>query len=598
MPIDATTIISSVAIATAKRELDSAADRAIDAGWKLIDKVRRNFGDGYIALLQDEINRVVATKTIINRDQPVDIREIYVPVELQHSRRTFTEKSLKDENIKRCIVTGIAGSGKSMFMKTRLLDQAKNMGSSGSIPIFIELRNLNNIEERHRILTYLVGRMEGKVPGVNSDDIINVLKEGSFYFLLDGLDEVAIAIKDNVEAEILNLAGELENSSFLVSSRPDERLNGWNEFINLSINPFTESQVRELVQKTDYDKELKTQFLSNLPAIFQEHDTLLQNPLLATMMLLTYDEFKEVPAKKHIFYDNAYVVLFAKHDRMKAGFRRQYKSNLAIDEFKRLISVFCFRSYMKQVYTFSETVVVEEIRKSLSVISEKSDPSDVFSDITERICLLLPDGLQYTFLHRSFQEYFCALYFAENPDRKHEKLIEQLIDRPDTDSVIEMFIEMNLGSFEESYFRSKIKKMKRWASSQNPTIHYRRILQRFFDGYGFYRLDDDVENENRLSLWYSHRPNAFFKQYQIMKRKYLAGGRLQEILESEDVHAHAVETVQNDHVHEFEQMDDSQLIQLGAISISALLLEAIDDTLHELTSRKADRALMINELLN
>ena len=42
------------------------------------------------------------------------------------------------------------------------------------------------------------------------------------------------------------------------------------------------------------------------------------------MMLMTFDEFAEIPSKMHIFYDQAFSVLYNKHDAMKTSFRRKF----------------------------------------------------------------------------------------------------------------------------------------------------------------------------------------------------------------------------------------------------------------------------------
>jgi hypothetical protein len=42
------------------------------------------------------------------------------------------------------------------------------------------------------------------------------------------------------------------------------------------------------------------------------------------MMLMTFDEFAEITSKMHIFYDQAFNVLYNKHDATKTSFRRKF----------------------------------------------------------------------------------------------------------------------------------------------------------------------------------------------------------------------------------------------------------------------------------
>ena len=39
------------------------------------------------------------------------------------------------------------------------------------------------------------------------------------------------------------------------------------------------------------------------------------------MMLMTFDEFAEIPSKMHVFYEQAFNVLYNKHDATKASFK-------------------------------------------------------------------------------------------------------------------------------------------------------------------------------------------------------------------------------------------------------------------------------------
>jgi hypothetical protein len=94
---------------------------------------------------------------------------------------------------------------------------------------------------------------------------------------------------------------------FLVTSRPDEtRFAGWNEFYVGKILPFDAKQVDLFIKKIDFDEKLKNRFILEVKKnLFKTHKEFLSNPLLCTMMLMTYNEFDEIPAKRHVFYSKA-----------------------------------------------------------------------------------------------------------------------------------------------------------------------------------------------------------------------------------------------------------------------------------------------------
>src|SRR5579863_3099784 len=116
-------------------------------------------------------------------------------------------------------------------------------------------------------------------------------------------------------------------------------------------------EVLSLVRKIDYEPDVKKRFTKAIRAgMYEKHASFLSTPLLAIMMLLTFDQFASIPDKVHVFYDQAFDALFAKHDASKhGGYKRRSRTGLAIDDFKRCLSTFCAATYAKGKAVFSET---------------------------------------------------------------------------------------------------------------------------------------------------------------------------------------------------------------------------------------------------
>ena len=56
------------------------------------------------------------------------------------------------------------------------------------------------------------------------------------------------------------------------------------------------------------------------------------------------------------------------------------------------------------------------------------DPDNFIFDLENAVCLMHKDGLEYVFSHRSFQEYFSAIFLKELPDHQMQKLGLELLD--------------------------------------------------------------------------------------------------------------------------------------------------------------------------
>ena len=88
----------------------------------------------------------------------------------------------------------------------------------------------------------------------------------------------------------------------LISSRPDSRFSSWEEFYRYGVKPLTKKKALNLIGQLEYDQELKDKFLIALDEnLYEDHESFSSNPLLLTMMLLTYEQIAEIPNKIHLF---------------------------------------------------------------------------------------------------------------------------------------------------------------------------------------------------------------------------------------------------------------------------------------------------------
>jgi hypothetical protein len=101
------------------------------------------------------------------------------------------------------------------------------------------------------------------------------------------------------------------------------------------------------------------------------------------------------------------------------------------------------------------------------------------SDLEESICFLLRDGDSYSFLHRSFQEYFTALFLAQRQLEHSEEIIEAIANKQIYDNVLSLLVDMNREAFETKYFKRKLKEFEHRLSKidieKNPREMYRLL---------------------------------------------------------------------------------------------------------------------------
>jgi hypothetical protein len=217
-------------------------------------------------------------------------------------------------------------------------------------------------------------------------------------------------------------------------------------------------QVSDLIGRATFDEEKKKSFVTELRSgLFEEHKSFLSNPLLAIIMLITFDVSSSVPKKLSLFYSYAYEALFYKHDSSKGVYIREHFTTLGIDEFERVFRAFSFVTFSLGKFRFDLSELTSLMRESLDACGLREvRPEDYILDCQQSLCLLQEDGLEYIFVHRSFQEYFSARYLLFFVGTDYYDFVNGLADRFHTDSVIDMLYEMDPDSCQRRWILPRL----------------------------------------------------------------------------------------------------------------------------------------------
>ena len=206
--------------------------------------------------------------------------------------------------------------------------------SRGMIPLFVELRQLNALSSK-KLLTYIHQSCASTGNSVTYEQFELALRAGGLVLILDGFDEIDFSHRDAISTQILEISLAYPRVPIVVSSRPDDKFGSWQDFYVFTICALEKDQVLELIDKIDYEEELKRRFRREVDRhLYEAHTSFLSSPLLSSIMLLTYEQFAEIPNKMHIFYEQAFAALFRRHDAQKSQFIRKTYTNLAIDDFR------------------------------------------------------------------------------------------------------------------------------------------------------------------------------------------------------------------------------------------------------------------------
>lgn len=354
-------------------------------------KIRLRLRATYLGYLERLLARYSRTKSFLLRSEAASLYEFYVPMNLTTPGRRLEGPGINDVTAiaPRLIVTGSAGSGKSVFFRHLLLDTVR---CRAKVPIFVELRHFNQTKEDLR--RGLAINLENNGFDLSDEYIEAALKDGHFAIFLDGFDELAPDVRTRMISDVQLFAQRYHNNWVLVSSRPDYELEGWQDFSLFKIDPLNLKQAEDLIGKLPFDDEIKVKFLRDLrKQLFTNHQSFLSNPLLLSIMLLTYGQVAHIPSKLNVFYNQAYEALFQRHDAFKGGFQRERRTGLDIQDFAQVFSLFCIQGYDKKRVEYSRMDALDLIGKAKQVCGLDFDNEDYLHDALQAVCLLLQEGL-------------------------------------------------------------------------------------------------------------------------------------------------------------------------------------------------------------
>lgn len=413
------------------------------------NSVRVHLESSYRAYLTRVLDRHGRGKSFFIRTEPVPLYEFFVPLDLTTQRRRLSRPGIGAlcSEMPKAIITGSGGCGKSMMMRHFVVDTIIN---SDKVPIFLELRQLNNSSET--VHAALFRALQDNGLALDSDFFEKAMKAGHFVILLDGFDEVALTGRKRISKEIQQLATKYPANWVVMSSRPDNALEGWEAFTRLSVAPLSLKDAVDLVSRLQFDNHIKSGFIADMRAtLFKRHESFLSNPLLLSIMLFTYIDVAHIPDKLTTFYGQAYDSLFQRHDALKGGFQRERKSGLDIQDFGRAFAAFALLSFDKRELSFSWARALElfELSKPLCAIEFQQDC--VLEDSVQAVCLLLEDGIELTFAHRSFQEYFVARFIQASAPETKERLVARISPTVESDNVMGLLHELDPYVVERHY---------------------------------------------------------------------------------------------------------------------------------------------------
>lgn len=441
--------VNKVASNFLESEFEKIVKGALTVVKKGSDEISLKLKIKYKKYLEDIAQNYCLSKSFFIREEPIPIKEFYIPLGLSNKNITYNTVVLNKLLIsgRHIIVSGSGGAGKSMLMKFLLVNCLED---KYKVPVFVELRD-NNDENKH-LLQLISDSLMNFGLELEMDYFEKSLKLGHYIIFLDGLDEVKTEYRDVLTKEINSFTKKYNNCDIIVSTRPDDRVSELTIFKSFTMMPLDLDKSLKLIELLPADEEMKKKFLNDLKnGLFEKHKSFLSNPLLLSIMLLTYGYSADIPNRLSIFYNQAYEALYQRHDALKGAYKRDKETTLDILQFEKVLIAFCIQSYDDRKFKFSKIEALEYIEKAKTLSNIEVNSTAYLCDLLQSVCILVEDGMFLNFTHRSFQEYFAAKFIVKSPEKIKTRILKKYIDYSGRDNLFKLIHEMD-----QEYIESQV----------------------------------------------------------------------------------------------------------------------------------------------
>lgn len=468
--------------------------------------------------LSSKISNVIMVKTFYHINESIDLRTFYVPTRIKDVSSVVNNIVKIDSGS--VVLEGTVGQGKSIFMRY-LTYQEANQGNR--VPIFFEFRRLIEDQDLEDAISTIISNW---IPLFKKENFNKIAESGQVVLFLDGFDEVPQEKINRLINEIEGWSERYPNMQVVISTRPESEIQKSIPFKVYKLAEYEFHEQKELIRKLVSDEEFQENLIKNIEESSLEIKDLLKTPLMVTLFVKQYEVNLKIPKNQSEFYENLFSNIASLHDNTKAGFIRELNSKLDVVKLQEVFEEFCFLTGNSEKLVLSRRESIEIIKKCISNQGVNTNPDDVLKDFSTVVCLLLKDGSEYSFIHRSIQEYFYSSFISRKSSIAKKMFYTKLLQDSDFYMKLRNVVDFLEKSDNYNYYKYfKLLIINSYIDVFDITENSNTLIDSFYvTNVNGSRLEFQIVREGILSYHVDSLPDAFRLLYlsihKNMKDKY------------------------------------------------------------------------------
>ena len=376
-----------------------------------------------IASLYKKLKHIRFVKTIWQAEKEIDLFKFYYESKLLLDGHRVSIHTLEDipytGNI---VIEGTVGQGKSIFLRYLV---SHELAKGQVIPVFIQLMRISSGET---LTDHILRELKNLGLQMELSVFERVAAAGKVILFLDAFDEIDEEQQKGIIDELEGLARAFEALRVIVTSRPDRPVAYSPFFRVFKLAPLIDREYEHVVKRMAQDDITAAAINRGITQSGQTLRGLLTTPLMVALLMVRYKMEQTIPENQIAFYEGLFMLLLQRHDKTKGGYIRPRKSKLGDFVLQDIFSAICYLGHKNRV-PFKTTALHNTTRQAIDIVQASATADAVVADIVRITCMIIVEGDEWRFVHKSVQEYHAAVFISDQPEATADRFYNAMHTR-------------------------------------------------------------------------------------------------------------------------------------------------------------------------